>query len=86
MLKNSIISIVVAVAAIGAAAVTSVVIKRNSNTILSQNVEALMEQEHTTGTCEEVEGACIGRCPGCGQLVEAMGIHHGPAKSINHCR
>lgn len=32
------------------------------------------------------EGACIGRCPGCGQLVEAMGIHHGPAKSINHCR
>ena len=26
------------------------------------------------------------RCPCCGQLVEAMGIHHGPAKSINHCR
>ena len=86
MIKKRIISIVVAIATMGAAVVTSVVIKRNSNTILSQNVEALMEQEHTTGTCEEVEGACIGRCPGCGQLVEAMGIHHGPAKSINHCR
>ena len=86
MIKKRIISIIVAIVAMGATAVTSVVIKRNSNTILNQNVEALMEQEHTTGTCEEVEGACIGRCPGCGQLVEAMGIHHGPAKSINHCR
>ena len=86
MVNKRMISIIVAIAAIGAAAVASAVIKRNSNTILNQNVEALMEQEHTTGMCEELEGACMGICPGCGQLVEAMGGHHGPVKSINHCR
>ena len=38
MLKKKHISILVAVAAIGAAAVSSVVIKRNSSTIFNQNV------------------------------------------------
>ena len=51
MLKKKHISIIVAVAAIGAAAVSSVVIKRNSSTIFNQNVEALMEQEHASGKC-----------------------------------
>ena len=49
MLKNSIISIVVAIATMGAAAVTSVVIKRNNNTILNQDVEALMDGEINAG-------------------------------------
>ena len=44
MVNKKIISIIVAIAAIGAAAVTSVVIKRSSNTILNQNVEALMDK------------------------------------------
>ena len=45
MAKKRFISIIVAIAAIGAVAVTSAVIKRNSNTILNQNVEALMSGE-----------------------------------------
>ena len=49
MMKKRIISIIVAIAAIGAAAVTSAVIKRNSNTILNQNVEALMDGEIIIG-------------------------------------
>ena len=49
LMKKKIISIIVAIAAIGAAAVTSAVIKRNSNTILNQNVEALMDVELITG-------------------------------------
>ena len=51
MIKKRIISIIVAIVAMGATAVTSVVIKRNSNTILNQNVEALMEGEQGTGMC-----------------------------------
>ena len=51
MMTKKIISIIVAIAAIGAAAVTSAVIKRNSNTILNQNVEALMDGEQGTGIC-----------------------------------
>lgn len=49
LMKKRIISIIVAIAAIGAAAVTSAVIKRNSNTILNQNVEALMDGEISVG-------------------------------------
>ncbi len=49
MKRKVVISVIVAVAAIGAAAVTSAVIKRNSNTILNQNVEALMDVELITG-------------------------------------
>ena len=49
MLKKKHISILVAVAAIGAAAVTSFVIKSNNNTILNQNVEALMDGEINAG-------------------------------------
>lgn len=46
MLKKKHISILVAVAAIRAAAVTSFVIKSNNKIILNQNVEALMDVEH----------------------------------------
>ena len=49
MLKKKHISILVAVAAIGAAVVTSVVIKRNNKIILNQNVEALMDVELISG-------------------------------------
>lgn len=49
MLKKKHISILVAVAAIGAAAVTSFVIKSNNKIILNQNVEALMDVELISG-------------------------------------
>ena len=49
MIKKRIISIIVAIVAMGATAVTSVVIKRNNNTILNQNVEALMDSEGMYG-------------------------------------
>lgn len=60
MIKKSFISIIVAIAAIGAAAVTSVVIKRNRNTILNQNVEALMDGEISVGDlCANLLGSFI---------------------------
>ena len=84
MLKNSIISIVVAIATMGAAAVTSVVIKRNNNTILSQNVEALMEQEHAYGKCDNsTTSVCVGVCSDCGKLVYAEG-YYGKGYDIHH--
>lgn len=49
MLKKKHISILVAVAAIGAAAVISFVIKSNNKIILNQNVEALMDVELISG-------------------------------------
>ena len=49
MIKKRIISIIVAIVAMGATAVTYVVIKRNNNTILNQNVEALMDSEGMYG-------------------------------------
>ena len=53
----------------------------------NENLEALMDAEsHTTGSCEEEENACIGYCPGCGKMVEAMGNHKGPAGVIHHCQ
>ena len=48
-MKKKHISILVAVAAIGAAAVTSFVIKSNNKIILNQNVEALMDGEINAG-------------------------------------
>ena len=84
MLKKKHISILVAVAAIGAAAVTSVVIKMNSNTILSQNVEALMEQEYAYGKCDNsTTSVCVGVCSDCGKLVYAEG-YYGKGYDIHH--
>ena len=45
MNRKNILPLIVALAAIGAAVVTSAVIKRNNGTILNRNVEALMEGE-----------------------------------------
>ncbi len=84
MMTKKIISIIVAVAAIGAAAVTSAVIKRNSNTILNHNVEALMEQEHAYGKCDNSNGQlCVGVCSDCGKLVYAEG-YYGKGYDIHH--
>ena len=49
MIKKRIISIIVAIVAMGATAVTSFVIKSNNKIILNQNVEALMDVELISG-------------------------------------
>ena len=54
--------------------------------LFNENLEALMDKSHTDGTCLEEENACLGYCPGCGKLVEAMGNHKGPAGVIHHCQ
>lgn len=82
-MKKILISVSAAIALIGAAAVSHAVIERNSDSLLEQNVEALMQQEHAYGKCEERENECIGRCPHCGELVYANG-HSGPAYDIRH--
>lgn len=82
-MKKIIISMSVVISLAGAAVVSAVVIKRNSNDILNQNVEALMQQEHASGKCEEREYDCVGYCLDCGALVYAAN-HKGPAYDIKH--
>ena len=84
MNRKNILSLIVAIAAIGAAVVTSAVIKRNNGTILNRNVEALMEQEHAIGYCDDsYSNECTGVCEDCGELVYASN-HHGRGYDIHH--
>lgn len=80
MKKTAIIIAGAVLLALGSIAV-AVSIERNSgSTIFEANVEALANGESGIyGFCEERDNACMGPCPGCGQLVYASG-HAGPVK------
>lgn len=74
--------IIIAVSVIAltvSALVTSAVIKRNTSTILNQNVEALLDGETTTGVCYNSITTCGGGqwvlfCGGC-VFVEGVPIN-----------
>lgn len=87
LMKKAIIVASAAIILAAGATASWTVFGGNEDDFFNENLEALMDNEaHTDGTCMEEEYACVGYCPGCGELVEAMGDHKGPAGVIHHCQ